>query len=156
MLLYTLHVRSKVQLQGHFQVLSRACFQGSSQFQSMLPTHSTRLDASDVVGKRFPRLQTHAIEWVRDRVRVIATLNCTQCHIPSLLGSSLQCTISRGNTLPNTCNYMLQCILLHTQSRVLQRCMWHAQGCVRQVAGGRMHVAGGRWLEVGGIWCLKS
>jgi len=45
--------------------------------------------------------------------------NCTRWYTPSLLGSTLPSTLSRGKTLPISLDYMLTCTLLHARSRDL-------------------------------------
>jgi hypothetical protein len=56
--------------------------------------------------------------------------NCTRWYTPSLLGSTLPSTLSRGKTLPISLDYMLTCTLLHARSRDLQSCRSQAQGGV--------------------------
>jgi len=73
--------------------------------------------------------------------------NCTQWHTPSLLGSTLPSTLSRGKTLPISLDYMLPCMLLGARSRDLLSCR-------RQAPGGGWRVAGGGWRIVADIMTL--
>jgi hypothetical protein len=56
--------------------------------------------------------------------------NCTRWYSPSLPGSTLPSTLSRGKTLPISLNYMLTCTLLHARSRDLLSCRSQAPGGV--------------------------
>jgi len=76
--------------------------------------------------------------------------NCTRWYTPSLLGSTLPSTLSRGKTLPISLDYMLTCTLLHAWSRDLLRCRRQAPGGVRHVAYGGQCLAGGMWHVVCG------
>jgi hypothetical protein len=78
--------------------------------------------------------------------------NCTRWHTPSLLGSTLPSTFSRGKTLPISLDYMLTCTLLHARPRDLQSGRRQASGGVRQVAYGGQCLAGGMWHVVCGRW----
>jgi hypothetical protein len=81
--------------------------------------------------------------------------NCTRWHTPSLLGSTLPSTLSRGKTLPISLDYMLTCTLRHAWSRDLLSCSGQALGgisCRRQAPGGVRQVAYGGQCLAGGIW----
>jgi len=88
--------------------------------------------------------------------------NCTRWYTPSLFGSTLPSTLSRGTTLPISLDHMLTCTLLHARPRDLLSCRSQALGGVscrcqapggmRQVAYGGQCLAGGMWHEVCGRW----
>ena len=50
------------------------------------------------------------------------TSNCTRWYTPSLLGSTLPSTLSRGKTLPISLDYMLTCTFLYVRSKDLLNC----------------------------------
>jgi hypothetical protein len=70
---------------------------------------------------------------------------------PSLLGSTLRNTLSRGKTLPISLDYILPCMLLCARSRDWLSCTRQAQGGVRQVVVGRWPVVGDWWHMVAEI-----
>jgi len=91
--------------------------------------------------------------------------NCTRWYTPSLLGSSLPSTLSRGKTLPISLDYIVTCTLLHARSRDLLSCRSQAPGgasfrrqaaggvsCRRQAPGGVRQVAYGGQCLAGGMW----
>ena len=89
--------------------------------------------------------------------------NCTRWYTPSLLGSTLPSTLSRGKTLPISLDYMFTCTLLHARSRDLLSCRSQAAGgvsCRRQAPGGGLwwavfgwqHVACGVVQMAGSVW----
>ena len=78
--------------------------------------------------------------------------NCTRWHTPSLLGSTLPSTLSRGKTLPISLDNMLLCMLLRARSRDLLSCRRQAPGGARQVAYGGLCWEGGVWSVACGVW----
>jgi hypothetical protein len=75
------------------------------------------------------------------------TPNCTRWHTPSLLGSTLPSTLSRGKTLPISLVYMLTCIPACLIQRLAEL---QAPGTGRSEAGGGWQaVYGGRYHDVG-------
>jgi len=71
-------------------------------------------------------------------------LRTTPPVTPSLLGSTLPSSLSRGKTLPISFDYMLRCMLPGAQSRDLLSCR-------SQASGGGWQVADGAWRMVAEI-----
>jgi len=74
--------------------------------------------------------------------------NCTRWYTPSLLGSTLPSTLSRGKTLPISLDYMLTWTLLHARSRDLLSCRRQAPGGVSSRRRGETAVLEGRELII--------
>ena len=83
------------------------------------------------------------------RVALKYTLHCTRWYTPSLLGSLLPNTLSRGKTHPMSLDYILPYMLLCARSRDLLSFR-------RQAPGGVRLVAAGVWWVAGGVCCPKS
>jgi len=93
------------------------------------------------------KLSRHSQAHSRARFQVPSQLHSMTLPIalddtPSLLGSTLPNTLSRGKTLPILLDYMLPWMLLCARSRDLLSCRRQAPGDVRLVAGDGCLVVG--------------
>ena len=121
----------------------------SSTHPGVLPrTLTVALD-----GTQRACLTVHSQTSAQEALKYIS--NCIRWYTPSLLGSTLPSTLSRGKTLPISLDYMLTCTLLHARSRDLLSCRSQAAGgvsCRRQAPGGVRQVAYGGQCLAGGMW----